>query len=184
MVHSGGSMSGHPIHTLVLTDVASGWTECLPLLVRDQALTVEALQELRRRLPVALRGLDTDNDSVFINETLISFCTENAIEFTRSRARHKNDQAWVEQKNGAVVRRLAGYSRFEGVRALRVLRRLFETARSFVNFFQPSFKLQEKVREGARVRKRYATPATPCDRLLSDPQDAIPLRNKLVRHFL
>lgn len=170
VVHSGGSMSGHPIHTLTLTDIASGWTECLPLLVRDTALTVEALQALRLRLPVALRGLDTDNDSVFINETLIRFCTENAIEFTRSRAQRKNDQAWVEQKNGAVVRRLAGYDRFEGVQALLMLRRLFEAARSFVNFFQPSFKLQERVREGARVRKRYLPPATPCDRLLGDPR--------------
>jgi len=170
VVHSGGSMSGRPIHTLVLTDIASGWTECLSLLVRDQQLVVEALDVLRLRLPIALRGLDCDNDSAFLNPTLIAYCAENDLEFTRCRAGRKNDQAWIEQKNGAVVRRLAGYQRFEGVRALQVLRRLFTAAHGYVNFFQPSFKLREKVREGGRVRKRYAPPATPGERLLADPR--------------
>ena len=78
------------------------WAVGLPLLVRDQELVVEALEALRSRLPVAVRGLDVDNDSAFINPTLISYCSENSIELTRSRSRRKNDQAWVEQKNGAV----------------------------------------------------------------------------------
>jgi hypothetical protein len=56
-------------------------------------------------------GLDTDNDSAFMNDTLWDYCQEQSIVFTRSRAYHKNDQAWVEQKNGAVVRKLIGYGR-------------------------------------------------------------------------
>ena len=55
-----------------------------------------------------------DNDSVFINETLIKYCTERGIEFTRSRPYHKNDQAWIEQKNGAVVRHCVGPDRYSG----------------------------------------------------------------------
>ena len=78
---------------------------------------VEALRTIARVLPFALRGLDTDNDSAFMNETLQNYCDQPRIEWTRSRAYRKNDQAWVEQKNGAVVRRLAGYGRLSGLAA-------------------------------------------------------------------
>ena len=66
-------------------------------------------------------GLDVDNDSAFINETVVDYCKDRKIELTRSRAYKKNDQAWIEQKNGSVVRRLVGYGRLEGAAATAVL---------------------------------------------------------------
>lgn len=78
----------------------------------------------------------------------------------------------MEQKNGAVVRRIVGYRRFEGLEAAAALARLYATVRLFVNFFQPSFKLAEKAREGARVKKRYHPAATPFQRLLTDSRIA------------
>ena len=77
------------------------------------------------------------------------------MEFTRCRPYRKNDQAWVEQKNGAVVRRIVGYRRYVGLEAAAALGRLYMSVRLFVNFFQPSFKLASKKRDGARVTKRY-----------------------------
>src|SRR5262249_59877263 len=126
--------------------------------------------KLRAALPFPLLGLDTDNDMVFINEILKAYCEATQVEFRRCRPYRKNDQAFVEQKNGAVVRRLVGYRRFEGLTAARELARLYAAARLFVNFFQPSFKLIEKSRDGALVRKRYHAPATPYLRLLPDPR--------------
>jgi hypothetical protein len=108
-----------------------------------------------------LRGVDFDNDSAFMNEVVVPWCREQKLEVTRSRAYKKNDQAFVEQKNGAVVRRLMGYGRFDGVETARVMARLYAAARLYVNFFQPSFKLKEKRREGAKVIKRYHSPSTP-----------------------
>jgi transposase InsO family protein len=70
-------------------------------------LIVDALGRLRGTLPFPIRGIDTDNGSEFINELLMTFCSDHGIEFTRSRPYRKNDQAWVEQKNGSVVRRLS-----------------------------------------------------------------------------
>src|SRR5262249_11416156 len=110
--------------------------------------------------------IDSDNGSEFVNETLLAYCGRHGIEFTRSRPQRKNDQAWVEQKNGSVVRRLVGYGRLEGIRGVEALSRLYTASRLFVNFFQPSFKLAEKNRVGARVSKRYHVPETPCARLL------------------
>jgi hypothetical protein len=110
------------------------------LLVREQHLLTEVLERLKAALPFALVGIDTDNDTVFINETVKAYCEANRIEFTRCRPYRKNDQAYVEQKNGAVVRRLVGYRRLEGTAAARELARLYAAARLFVNFFQPSIK--------------------------------------------
>src|SRR5207244_6200924 len=112
-------------------------------------------------------GADFDNDSAFMNDVVVPWCRAQKIEVTRSRASMKNDQAFVEQKNGAVVRRLMGYGRFDGVETARVMARLYAAARLYVNFFQPSFKLKEKRREGAKVIKRYHAPATPYERALA-----------------
>jgi hypothetical protein len=166
--HCGGVKNGgNFVHTLTLTDIHSGWTECTALAVREQSLVVEGIRAVAKRLPFTLRGLDTDNDSAFMNETLQSYCQRNNIEWTRSRAYLKNDQAWVEQKNGAVVRRLAGYGRLSGLNATATLGRLYQSARLYVNFFQPSFKLAGKQRDGALVRRRYHPPLTPCQRFAS-----------------
>ena len=121
-------------------------------------------------MPFDLLGFDTDNDSVFINETLRDYCRDSGVVFTRCRPWRKNDQAFVEQKNGSVVRRIVGYRRLEGLEAAAALSRLYATTRLYVNFFQPSFKLASKRRVGARVSKRYHAPATPGQRLLADPR--------------
>ena len=127
VAHSGPTASGNFVQTLVLTDIASGWTECAPVLVREQRLLVEVLGETRKLLPFPLLGFDTDNDSVFMNETVRDYCQAEGIAFTRCRPYRKNDQAWVEQKNGAVVRRIVGYRRFEGLEAAAALARLYTT---------------------------------------------------------
>lgn len=177
--HSGPSAKGSFVQTLTVTDIATGWTECAPLLVREQKLLTEVLTHIRKLLPFALLGVDTDNDSVFINETVRDYCLAGGITFTRCRPYRKNDQAWVEQKNGAVVRKIVGYRRFEGVTAAAALAELYATVRLFVNFFQPSFKLAEKEREGARVHKRYHKPATPYQRLMANPRTPEDVKRRL-----
>ena len=131
VAHSGPSMAGAFAWTLVLTDVATGWTECVPLPVRDGALVTEALVRVRDLLPFPLKGIDVDNDSAFMNEAVVGWCRANGIEPTRSRAYRKNDQAWVEQKNGAVVRRLVGHDRLEGLAAAGELGLLYQRVDEF-----------------------------------------------------
>jgi hypothetical protein len=176
--HSGPVASGSFVQTLVLTDIATGWTDFSPVLVREQHLIVEVLGQIRRRLPFPLLGFDVDNDSVFMNETVRDYCRAEKIEMTRCRPYRKNDQAHVEQKNGEIVRRMVGYRRYEGVAAARQLATLHERARLFVNVFQASFKLAEKKRNGARVTKRYHKPMTPLDRLLADPRVGQDVRDR------
>lgn len=182
--HCGGGRSGGDfVHSLVLTDISSGWTECVAMPVRNQSLIVEALSLVAAALPFAMLGIDTDNDSAFMNQTVFDHCKDNGLEQTRSRAYKSNDQAWVEQKNGAIVRRLVGYGRLSGLAATQALARLYSSSRLYINFFQPSFKLKSKTREGAHVSKKYHAPATPCDRLLASPCVSEALKTKLREQF-
>ena len=179
VAHGGTSVAGSFIQTLTMVDVATGWTECLPLVNRDGNLVVEAIKRAQSLFPWLLRGVDFDNDSAFMNEIVVPWCRGQKLEVTRSRAYKKNDQAFVEQKNGAVVRRLMGYGRFDGVETARVMGRLYAAARLYVNFFQPSFKLKEKRREGAKVIKRYHEPSTPYERALAHPMVAKAVNERL-----
>ncbi len=152
------------------------------MVVCEQTLVTVTVDEIQRQLPFPLLGLDVDNDSAFIYETLIDYCKQHGIELTRSRA-HKNDQAWIEQKNGSEVRRLVGYGRLEGVKAAEILTKLHESARLYVNFFLPSFKLQTKTRVGAKFTRKYEKPATPYARLISSEKTSRPQKQQLEQTY-
>ena len=179
VAHGGMSVAGSFIQTLTMVDVATGWTECLPLVTRESGLVVEAMARAQSLFPWLIVGADFDNDSAFMNDVVVPWCRRQKIEVTRSRAYKKNDQAFVEQKNGAVVRRLVGYGRFDGIETAQAMARLYAAARLHVNFFQPSFKLKEKRREGAKVIKRYHAPATPYARALSHPKVGKAVKRRL-----
>ena len=117
----------------------------MPLLAREQSLVVAGLEAIAKQLPFPILG----------------------IEFTRSRAYRKNDQARVDQKNGAVIRRFLGHERYSGQVAGQTIAHLHGAMPLYVNYFQQSFKLVGKTRHGSVVTKRYSPPATPCDRVLS-----------------
>ena len=179
VAHGGTSVAGSFIQTLTMVDVATGWTECMPLLTRESGLVVRAMERAQNLFPWLIRGADFDNDSAFMNDVVVPWCRAQKIEVTRSRAYKKNDQAFVEQKNGAVVRRLVGYGRFDGGETTRVLERLYAASRLHTNFFQPSFKLKYKRREGAKVIKRYHVPATPYERALAHPKLSKAVKRRL-----
>ena len=89
VAHCGDSMGGSFIHRLVATDVCTGWTEAAPLLAREQSLVVAGLEAIAKQLPFPVPGIDSDHDSVFINDTLTEYYADRSIEFTLSRAYRK-----------------------------------------------------------------------------------------------
>ena len=105
VAHCGTTTEGSFLYTLTLTDIATGWTECLPLLSRGQETVVAALKRAQQLIPFPLQGIDTDNGAEFINVERLSFCEQEQITFTRGRPRRSNDQCYVEQKNGQIVRK-------------------------------------------------------------------------------
>ena len=164
--HCGESTEGFYLNTLCAVDVASGWTECLPVWGKGQERVGGTVHRMRKRLPFHLLGLDSDNGSEFINQHLLTYCRQQRITFTRSRPYKKNDSCHVEQKNGNIVRRLVGYDRYNSKAAFQCLERIYYDVRLYMNFFQPTMKLIDKTRNGAKVHKVYDTAQTPYQRLL------------------
>jgi hypothetical protein len=97
--HSGNSGAGEFGHTLNVTDIHSTRTESRAVLGRSQPAVLAAIREVEQKLPFALRGLDCDNGSEFINWNLRAWCQGKNIELTRGRPYKKDDNAHVEQKN-------------------------------------------------------------------------------------
>jgi hypothetical protein len=166
VAHCGESAEGFYLTTLCAVDVASGWSECVPVWGKGQVRVRSAVHRVRQRLPFALLGVDSDNGSEFINRCFYTYCSQERITFTRSRSYKKNDSCHVEQKNGNVVRRLVGYDRYSSKVAYQCLERVYCNVRLYMNFFQPTMKLWSKTRHGARVHKVYQRAETPYQRLL------------------
>lgn len=183
VAHGGSSASGLFLNTLTMTDIATGWTECSALIYKSESSVLRSFALIQKMLPFQMQGIDTDNGSEFINHGVLNWCQNEKITFTRSREYKKNDQAHVEEKNGSIVRRLIGYDRYEGEDSWRTLTRLYEVARLYINFFQPSLKLSSKEREGGNVKRIYERAATPYQRLMESVHVSLGAKQELERQF-
>ena len=184
VAHEGGHAAGEFCQTLVLTCVATGWTEPRALKNKAQRWVHEAIRDIQRTMPFPLLGLDSDNGSEFINDELFRWCEANEITFTRSRPYRKNDNCFVEQKNFPVVRQHVGYLRYDTDAELAVLGELYGRLRLFVNFFQPQMKLVAKTRTGAKVTKHYDTATTPYRRALASAEVSAAAKAALAATYL
>lgn len=176
VAHCGTTTEGTYLNTLTATDLATGWTDVRGLANKTQSAVGEAILELRQGLPFALLGIDSDNGSEFINDTLLRYCQSEQITFTRSRPYQKNDQAHVEQKNWSVVRHTVGYDRLETPEELALLRLIYHDLRVYINFFQPVLKLVAKERIDGKLARTYDQAQTPYRRVMG--LDTIPLAVK------
>lgn len=182
--HCGQSPYGTYLSTLTATDVAIAWTETWTLPGKYAEGVVEALELLEGRFPFPLLGLDSDNGSEFINQTVNSFCESRRLTFTRGRRCKKNDQCYVEQKNGDRVRPFMGHERYENSRALKIMNRMNPLISDFYNFLQPTMKLERKEpKDNGRKRKIYSEAKTPYRRLLAEGILGEARRKELERRY-
>jgi hypothetical protein len=184
VAHCGGDPSGSFLNTLTMVDVTTGWLECMPLIKKSASNVIGGINVARKLMPFDLKGLDTDGGSEFINYELLDYCEENQITFTRASTHKKNDQAFVEEKNGSVVRRLVGYNRYQGMKAWEALASFYQVLRQYINFFQPSLKLIKKTREGGKVSKQYDVALTPHQRLVKIASVSSAIKEKLEAEYL
>jgi len=183
VLHSGRSVAGEYVHTLSVVDIATGWWEGEAIWRRTQEETQKAMARLRTRLPFRIREIHPDNDSGFINDLLWRYCKNARIEMSRSRPYKKNDNAWIEQKNWTHVRKVAGYRRMDSQAEFELLGELYAAVRLYKNFFQPTMKLIEKVRDGGKIRRKYDEPRTPYQRVMESGQISGATRKRLQRQY-
>ena len=179
VAHCGEHVGGSFLNTLVLTDIATIWTEFLPLLYKSAVGVVHGIDIVKDLLPFLILGVDTENGNEFINYALLDVCKENQITFTRSRPYKKNDQAHVEERNGSIVRRVIGYDRYEGEEAWHALVNLYAVLRLYVNYFQPSLKLISKKRDGSKTTKKYDKAKTPFQRVFESKHISDEVKQKM-----
>jgi Integrase core domain len=167
--HDGGDPGGQFAYTLTVTDIATGWTENRSLPSKAAKCVLAALNDVAYKMPFPILGVDSDNGSEFINTDLLQWCERHRITFTRARVANKNDGCHVEQKNWAVVRTVVGYHRYDTASELLLLNEIWGWQSKLTNFFHPQQKLVSKVRDGAKVTKKYDTAATPFHRVINHP---------------
>jgi hypothetical protein len=184
VAHCGETTEGIYLNTLTATDLATGWTECLALAHKTQAAVSQAIAQLRLDLPFPLLGLDSDNGSEFINDTLWRYCQSQHITFTRSRPYQKNDQAHVEQKNWSVVRHTIGYDRLETPEELALLGSIYADLRQYINFFQPVLKLVSKEHLDGKTIRKYDHAMTPYRRVLTRDELPIAVKARLTAEYV
>ena len=178
--HCGQATLGQYVLTLTATDVASGWICLYSLLNKAHCWTFDALKDIYANLPFPLREFHSDNGSAFINHVVADWHHNPAcpIPFTRSRDHKKNDNCFVEQKNGACVREYIGYDRLEGKVLQERLAGVYKYLVPLLNFFMPTTKLESKIKVGSKEIKKYDEPRSPCRRLLES--EALPSEVKSV----
>jgi hypothetical protein len=170
--HGGDSTAGDFMRSITYTDIYSGWTEQAAIWNKSATAVLAQTRQIERALPFPLLGFDADNGGEFLNYALWRYFQQRGrpIQFTRSRAYHKNDNAHVEQKNWTKVRLLLGYARYDQPELVEQVQQLYRQSwRLLQNFFQPVMKLRHKQRHGSRVKKIYDRPQTPAQRLLAWP---------------
>jgi hypothetical protein len=120
-------------------------------------------------LPFPIRGIDSDNGSEFIDEQLFGYRQDRGLKFTRSRSGNSNDGAHVEQKNWTMVRQLVGYPGYDTTAEQALLNQIWASQPLIGNHLYPRQKLIAKVRDGAKITKRYDTAASPYARISAHP---------------
>ena len=186
VAHCGQSAAGTFFYTLTATDVCTGWTDNFILRNKSKEAVVEVMTLLESLLPYPILGIDSDNGSEFINYLLFDYCNnrERKIIFTRSRPYRKNDQAHVEQKNWAVVRRLLGYNRFYTPDHFVLIQRIYQLNHVFNNFFQPVRKTIARPDKDAGVfSPKYESAKTPFRRILPSDVLSFPKKASLVNLY-
>jgi len=167
VAHCGSTLVGDIIFSTGYTDVALLWSEYVAQWNKGQEATRESLAVIHNKLPWPWLHAHPDCGSEFLNRIVVTWCEEEKIELTRSRPYHKNDNGYIEQKNGHWVRREVGYQRLDATEVVSIMNQFYEKMCLFRNHFVPQRKCVEKVKIGSKYKKKYDQAKTPYERALS-----------------
>ncbi len=186
VAHCGTTLLGSFIWSVTLTDIYSGWTENAAVWNKGAEGVLGRITSIESRLPFPILGFDCDNGSEFLNHHLMRYLQtrEKPVQFTRSRAYHKGDNAHVEQKNWTHVRQHFGYYRLENSSLVTLMNDLYENEFSLLhNYFYPSVKLKNKLRIQSKIKKQHDVARTPYERLLLSEHVSADQKEKLKQIF-
>lgn len=176
------SLLGDSVYTLNYTDSAT--CLCIPRAQwnKGQEATVESMKEIKERLPFPWLSAHPDSGSEFINFNMKGWCDENDIAMTRSRPNRKNDNMYVEERNGHVVRKMVGYITLDCREVVEPLNQYYDVLTKYLMHFVAVKRMLGKEKVGARYRRVYEKIAkTPYQRIMEHPAVSTADREKLKR---
>jgi len=177
--HDGGNPSGEFCYTLTITEIKNQWTVHYALKNKAFQWVYQALDNACLSLPLPVRIIHSDNGSEFINYALMNWCKQKGIILARSRSSKKNDNCFVEQKNGHTVRKQIGYLRYSGDKGVTALQSIYTHYDNLFNLFYAGRKLVSRERSGSKVKKIYDKPQTPFERAISSAKTPEEIKENL-----
>jgi hypothetical protein len=181
VAHCGGSLVGDFAYTCGYVDVSSGWFQYRAQWNKGMEVTKESLEDIKQRLPFVLNHIHPDCGTEFLNQIVMSWCEKEKIEVSRSRSYHKNDNGYIEQRNGHVIRRWLGYERLGDQKLLPKINNFLDLVCLYHNhFIAQRLCIGTKTIHKGKYRKVYEQKAqTPYQRLLNNPNISEEIKNKL-----
>lgn len=167
VAHCGSTLAGDFIYTVNSTDVPTLWGERRAQWNKGQNATVASMRQMEKGTPFSIVEWHPDSGSEFINWHCKGWCDERKQRLTRSRPNKKNDNCFVEERNGHIVRRWVGYNRFDVKEVVAALNAVYDVLTPYLNHFVASRRIVAKDRIGARWKvTREKTAKTPYQRVL------------------
>ena len=180
VAHCGETLLGDFAYSLSAIDAAAYWSNTRSQWNKGQESTRESLEEIRDASPGRTLSVHPDTGSDFINWNVKSWCDTEGIEMTRSEPGKKNDNMYVEERNGHVVRKYLGYRRFDCPEVVPLMNDFWRVADLYQNHFKAVRRQTEKVRIGAKYVRKYEKVAkTPYQRMLDHPAVDEAIKEKL-----
>ena len=167
VAHCGDSVAGDFIYTVNATDVATLWGSRRAQWNKGQEQTVESMEAIDTDVPFPIHEWHPDTGSEFINWHCKGWADGRGQRLTRSRPNHKNDNCFVEERNGHIIRKWVGYARFGAVEVVLALNHLYDVLTPYENHFIASRRIIAKERVGAKWKiTREKKSLTPYERVL------------------
>lgn len=179
LVHCGSTLKGDMVYTLNSTDVATYWNVLGAQWNKGEQATIENRKQLRGMLPFNHLHDHSDTGSEFINWDTVEWNESTGVKLTRSRPNKKNDNCFVEERNGHIVRKYVGYIRLDCIEAVPALNNLFKVLNLYTNHFIPSRRTIENVRVEAVYKRTFEKASTPYKRVLAHSKISEEVKEKL-----
>ncbi len=171
-VHQGDQDGTKGVYHINAVDCVTQWELVATCEKISEIYLLPVVQALLDGFPFRILGFHADNGSEYINYRVANMLDKLAIEFTKSRPRHSNDNGLVETKNGAIIRKHLGYSHIPQYLATKVNAVCAAHLNPYLNFHRPCLFAEEYLDKKGKIRKRY-----PLDRVMTPLEKLISLPN-------
>ena len=170
-VHQGDSNREKGVYHINAVDEVIQWEIIASVERISENHLVPVLENMLAGFPFVIRGFHSDNGSEFINKMVAGLLNKLLIRFTKSRARHTNDNGLVESKNGSVVRKQLGYAYIPQMYASAINQFNRNFLNVYINFHRPCFFPVSIIDHRGKVEKTYPYQKvmTPHEKLKSLP---------------